>query len=116
MKRSRRSFPFEFKQMIVEMAQAGQYSINQIARDHDISPGLILQWRAKLSRGELVREPSWREKQLEAELETYKKKVGEMTIAIDVIKKHLNTFQSVKKLNLLVASPRTLAVRGEPVK
>ena len=87
MQRSRRSFPFEFKKMIVGLADAGQFSITQIARDHDISPGLILQWRAKLSAGELVREPSFREKQLELELEAYKKKVGELTVAIDVIKK-----------------------------
>jgi transposase-like protein len=116
MKRSRRSFPYEFKKMIVELAESGQYSVNQIARDHDISPGLILQWQKKLSSGELVKEPSWREKQLEAELEAYKKKVGELTVAIDVIKKHLNSFQSVKRLNLSIASPRTLAVPAEPVK
>jgi transposase-like protein len=116
MKRPRRSFTFDFKKMIVEMANGGQYSVNQIARDHDISPGLILQWQKKLSTGELVKEPSWREKQLEAELEAYKKKVGELTVAIDVIKKHLNTFQSVKRLNLSVESPRTLAAPGGPVK
>lgn len=102
--------------MIVDMAESGQYSVNQIARDHDISPGLILQWQKKLSMGELVKEPSWREKQLEAELEAYKKKVGELTVAIDVIKKHLNSFQSVRRLNLPVESPRTLVARGGPVK
>jgi transposase-like protein len=116
MRRSRRSFPYEFKKMIVDLAEAGQYSINQIARDHDISPGLIQQWQKKLSSGELAKEPSWREKQLEAELEAYKKKVGELTVAIDVIKKHLNSFQSVKRLNLSVESPRTLVVSGGHVK
>ena len=116
MRRSRRSFPFEFKKMIVELADAGQFSINQIARDHDIAPGLILQWRSKLNSGELVKEPSWREKQLEAELDAYKKKVGELTVAIDVIKKHLNTFQSVKRLSLSVESPRTLAASAGPAK
>ena len=116
MKRSRRSFPFEFKKMIVGLAEAGQYSLTQIARDHEVSPSLILQWQKKLSTGELVKEPSWREKQLEAELEAYKKKVGELTVAIDVIKKHLNTFQSVKRLNLSVESPRTLAVSVGPAK
>jgi transposase-like protein len=116
MRRSRRSFPFEFKKMIVELADSGRYSVNQIARDHDISPGLILQWQKKLSSGELIKEPSWREKQLEAELEAYKKKVGELTVAIDVIKKQLNTFQSVKRLNLPVETPRTLAASVGPVK
>lgn len=69
MKRQRRSFTFDFKKMIVEMAEGGHYSVNQIGRDHDISPGPILQWQKKLSTGELVKEPSWREKQPEAELE-----------------------------------------------
>ena len=116
MKRPRRSFTFEFKKMIVEMAEGGQFSVNQIARDHDISPGFILNWQKKLSTGELVQGPSWREKRLEAELEAYKKKVGELTVAIDVIKKHLNTFQSVRRLNLPVESPRTLVARGGPGK
>lgn len=116
MKRQRRSFPYEFKKMIVAQAEAGQYSINQIARDHDISPGLIMQWRHKFNTGELVREPSARERQLEAELEMYKKKVGELTVAVDVIKKHLSSFQSVRRLNLSVESPRTLVVSGGPVK
>jgi transposase-like protein len=102
--------------MIVGLAEAGQYTVNQIARDHDISPGLITQWRRKLTAGELVREPTHREKQLEVELEAYKKKVGELTVAIDVIKKHLNTFQSVRRLNLSVESPRTLAVSDGRVK
>lgn len=116
MRRARRSFPYEFKKMIVDLADGGQFSINQIARDHELSPGLILQWRAKLSSGELVREPSFREKQLEAELDAYKKKVGELTVAIDVIKKHLNTFPSVRRLSLSVESPRTLAQSSVPVK
>jgi transposase-like protein len=116
MRRPRRSFPFEFKKMIVDQVEAGQYSINQIARDHELFPGLIMQWCKKLRAGELVREPSFREKQLEAELETYKKKVGELTVAIDVIKKHLNTFPSVRRLNLHVESPRTLAAPVVPAK
>ncbi len=116
MRRQRRSFPFKFKQLIVELAEAGQVSINQIAREHDISPGLIIQWQRKIKGGELVEEPSLREKQLEAELDAYKKKVGELTVAVDIIKKHLSTFQSVKRLNLSVESPRTLVVSKGPVK
>lgn len=116
MKRTRRSFSYEYKKMILDLVESGQYSMNQVARDHDISPGLIIQWQKKFQLGELVREPSHREKLLEAELEAYKKKVGELTLAVDVIKKHLNTFQSVKRLNLSVESPRTLVVSGGPVK
>ncbi|MDX2244321.1 MAG: transposase [Leptolyngbyaceae cyanobacterium bins.302] len=116
MKRIKRSFPYEFKKMIVEKAESGQYSITQIARDHEISPSLIGLWRKKLQAGEIQREPSYREKQLEAELEVYKKKVGELTVAVDVIKKHLSTLPSVRRLNLSVESPRTLAVSGPLVK
>jgi len=116
MKRQRRSFPHEFKKMIVDLAESGQYTVNQIARDHELSPSLIVQWRAKLQAGTMVREPSFRERQLEAELETYKKKVGELTVAIDVIKKHLHSFPSVRRLNLSVESPRTLAAPVVPAK
>ncbi|MEW6058153.1 MAG: transposase [Bdellovibrionota bacterium] len=116
MKRQRRSFPFEFKKMIVELADSGQYTINQIARDHEIAPGLIVQWREKLNSGELIQPPSYKERQLEIELERYKKKVGELTIVVDVLKKHLSSFPSVRRLSSSLESPRTLVVLDKPAK
>lgn len=109
MKRSKRSFGFEFKKMIVELAESGQYSINQIARDHEISPGLITLWRKKIQSGELAAGPSWKEKQLQAELEKSQRKIGELTLIIDAFKKSLDHIQQQRKLNSSVVSPRTLA-------
>ena len=116
MKRSRRSFGFEFKKMIVDLVESGQYSINQVARDHEISPGLIVQWRAKLASGEIVQGPTLRERQLEIELDRYKKKVGELTVVVDSLKKHLSPYPSVKRLSASIESPRTLVVLDKPAR
>lgn len=116
MKRQRRSFTFEFKKMIVDLVESGQYSINQVARDHEISPGLIVKWREKLAAGELVQGPTLRERQLEAELDRYKKKVGELTVVVDALKKHLSPYPSVRRLNASVESPRTLVALDKPAR
>jgi|GEM_PF-1020723 len=116
MKKSRRNFSFEFKKMIVDLAESGQYSINQIARDHEIAPGLIIQWRKKIQSGELSTGPSWKEKQLQAELEKSQRKIGELTLIIDAFKKSLDHIQEQRKLNSSVVSPRTLARSGVPAK
>ena len=109
MKKPRRTFRFEFKKMIVEQAESGQFSINQIARDHDIAPGLITTWRAKIRSGELAAGPSSREKFLEAELDKSNRKVGELTLIIDAFKKSLDHIQRQRKSASSIVSPRTLA-------
>ncbi len=95
--------------MIVELAESGQYSINQIARDHEIAPGLITQWRQRIQSGELIQGSSWREKQLEAELEKSQRKIGELTLIIDDLKKDMDHIQQQRMSNLSIVSPRTLA-------
>lgn len=116
MKRTRRSFNYEFKKMVVEQADSGQFSINQIARDYEIAPGLISTWRKQLQSGVLQPEPSARDRMMEMELDRYKKKVGELTMVVEVLKKHLSTFPSVRRLNWSVESPRTLVVLDKPAK
>jgi transposase len=116
MRKSRRKFNFEFKKMIVELAESGQYSINQIARDHEIAPGLITQWRQKIQAGELTQGPSWREKQLETELEKSHRKIGELTLIIDALKKGMDHIQQQRKSNSSIISPRTLARSEVPAK
>lgn len=116
MRRNRRSFSFEFKKMLVEKTESGQFSLNQIARDHDVSPGLIIQWRKKMELGELAPGPSWRERQLESELEKSQRKIGELTLIIDALKKGLDHIQRQRKLNSSIISPRTLARSGVPAK
>jgi transposase-like protein len=96
--------------MIVEMALTGNYSINQIARDHDLAPGLVISWRRQMEEGSMVPGPTARERKLEAELEIYKKKVGELTILTEIVKKHLDIFLQEKRQRSLLVSPRKLAV------
>lgn len=55
-----------------------------------------------------MKEPSWRGRQQEAELDAYKTKVGELTVAMNIIRKQLSISHSVKRLNLSDKSPHAL--------
>jgi len=111
-----RSFSHQFKKELVEQIDAGVISQGQAARENDISPSLITRWRAQVHEGSLVEKPTAREKQLERELEQYKKKVGELTLVNDFLKKIAERSQRMKKLNSCVVTQKTLARSKEPVK
>jgi len=53
---------------------------------------------------------------LERELEHYKKKVGELTVLADYLKKIAERSQRMKRLNSCVVTQKTLDRSKEPVK
>jgi len=107
-KRQRR-FTNQFKRNLVDQIEAGLISQSQAARDHTISPSLISRWRHQIQDGTLIDRPTAREKALERELERYKKKVGELILVNDTLKKIQEKRRRLKLLNESVVSPRTLA-------
>jgi len=48
---------------------------------------LLDRWQKQIHEGTLRSRPSAREKQLERELDLYKKKVGELSVQVDLLKK-----------------------------
>jgi transposase-like protein len=83
----RRKFETEFKRQLIAQIDAGQISIGQAARDHQISRSVIERWRAQYRNNALVDRPSNRERQLEAENEKLRAKVGELVMQMDYLKK-----------------------------
>ena len=65
----RRKFETEFKRHLIGQIEAGQTTIGQAARDHQISRSVIEGWRIHYHNNALVDRPSSRERQLEAENE-----------------------------------------------
>ena len=112
----RRRFSNQFKRDLVDQIEAGIISQNQAGRDHEISPSLISRWREQIAEGTLIDRPTVREKALEKELERYKRKVGELTLVNDVLKKTQERIRRVKQLNRSLVSPRTLDQSKGPVK
>lgn len=115
MGKHQRRFTNQFKRNLVDQIEAGLISQNQAARDHSISPSLISRWRHQIQDGALIDRPTAREKALEKELERYKKKVGELTLVNDQLKKIQEKKRRLKLLNESVVSPRTLDQSKKPV-
>jgi transposase len=95
--RKYRQYTIEFKKQLVAQIESKQVSLSQAARENNISPTLIDRWRKQLQEGTLSDQPTTRERQLERELDRYKKKVGELTIEVELLKKLKNHFLHPKK-------------------
>ena len=111
-----RSFSHQFKRELVEQIAAGVISQGQAARENDISPSLISRWMKQIHEGSLIEKPTAREKTLERELEQSKKKIGELTLLVDYLKKIGERSQRMKRSNSCVVTQKTLARSKEPAK
>lgn len=116
MGRHYRSYSYQFKKDIVDQIESGQITITEVAREHNLMRSLISRWIKQLHKGSLVEKPTAREKALERELEHYKKKVGELTLANDLLKKTVENSRRRRKLNSCVVTQKTLDQSKEPVK
>lgn len=108
MKKYRR-YPLEYKQRILTELESGQRSKADIARGEKISPSLIDRWRKQSFEGTLRDHPSARERELERELDRYKKKVGELTLENDLLKKIASYSARMRKSNGYVVTERNVA-------
>lgn len=108
-----RSFDEEFKRDLVAQIDSGAITKAQAAREHNLSSTLIDRWQRQIHDGSLRSRPSLREKQLERELETYKKKVGELSVQVDLLKKVKEASASMRKSNGCVVTGKTSAPSGK---
>ncbi len=92
----RRKYETEFKRQLVAQIEAGQITPQQAAREHQLSRSLIEYWREQYRQNALVDRPSKRERELEAENEKLKSKIGDLVMQMDHIKK-LQTWVQRKK-------------------
>ena len=98
MKKYRR-FDEDFKRDVVARIDSGAVTQAEVARDHSLSPSLIDRWQKQIHDGTMRPRPSAREKQLERELDIYKKKVGELSVQVDLLKKLKETSSGMRKSN-----------------
>ena len=94
MSRSKRNFSSEFKAKLVLEVLKGEKELTTIATENDIQPNLLRNWKKEfLDHASVVfddtREEALREKlALERkEKEQYQKKVGQLTMQVDWLKK-----------------------------
>lgn len=92
-----RQYSDEFKRSLVAQIDSGDITKAAASREHNISPSLIDRWRKQIHEGLMPYRPTARERQLERELDRYKKKVGELTIQNELLKKLNATYASTRK-------------------
>lgn len=90
----RRNFSAEFKTKVVLEAISGEKEINQLAKEHPIAPNLIRNWKTEFLNNsssvfDTKRDAEATEKlrEFEDEKDELTKKVGQLTMRIDWLKK-----------------------------
>ena len=83
----RRKFEAEFKRQLITQIEAGLLTLAQAARDHQLSRSVVERWRNQYRNNALVDRPSHRERQLEAENEKLKAKIGDLVMEMEHLKK-----------------------------
>lgn len=109
MSRQRRSFSAKFKSDLVIELLKGEKDLNTIATENNIQPNLLRNWKKEfLNNASVVfddkREENLREKLAEERKEksAYAKKVGQLTMQVDWLKKNLKKFADLTtRVNLV---------------
>ena len=109
MSRSRRNFSAEFKTNLVLQLLKGEKELNVLAVENDIQPNLLRNWKKEfLANASLAfdnkREDNLREKLAEERKEKaeYAKKVGQLTMQVDWLKKNLKKLSDLTtRVNLV---------------
>ena len=132
MSRSRRNFSAEFKTNLVLQLLKGEKELNVLAVENDIQPNLLRNWKKEfLTNASLAfdnkREDNLREKLAEERKgkAEYAKKVGQLTMQVDWLKKNLKKLSDLTTRvnlvrNLSTTKALTICIRiilfGEPVR
>lgn len=129
-KKQRRKFTEDQKQQIVEAYISGAKTAQDLAAEYDIAQGLIYRWKSDqalgaknkriedLTEAGATRAMAVKIQQQEAEIEAYQKKVAELTLINDLLKK-LQTprnYQSESELSGLIGTVRKSGRNQKPVK
>ena len=129
---SRRNFSAVFKTNLVLQLLKGEKELNVLAVENDIQPNLLRNWKKEfLTNASLAfdnkREDNLREKLAEERKEKaeYAKKVGQLTMQVDWLKKNLKKLSDLTTRvnlvrNLSTTKALTICIRiilfGEPVR
>lgn len=86
---SRKRYSHDFKKQVVEEFERGDLTAQALGRKHNVHPISVYQWAKKLREGTLQSTPTKRERELEKKLAATERKVGQMSMKIDLLKKLL---------------------------
>ena len=116
MARKKNTYSLEFKQQLIAEIESNVVSLNEQARRHGISPGLLAIWRKKFSEGTLAASPDRKIRELEKENESLKTTIGSLYRQVEALKKMEVEIQRKRKESSLIVSGRNLAQSKKPAK
>jgi transposase len=101
-----RTYTVEFKRQVAEEHLSGGTSLNQLARRHDISRELLRIWVRKHAAGEFAGDgPTEADRRAyEAKVAGLERKVGQLTMELDLLKKGLASARRPRSANSSVMS------------
>jgi len=108
--RRHRRHPTELKLRLVESYLNGEGSLKSIAKAHDITHTLLMIWLDKYRRGELTDEIDYveRGREAEAKIAALERKVGQLTMELDVLKKHRQVVGANSERSSIICGPAAL--------
>ena len=97
----------EFKLRVVQAYANGEGSAKGLARQHDISATLVRMWVEKYRRGELTEEGDRKERirEYEVKIADLERKVGQLTMEIDLLKKLQQGTRKKKEKPSVISGP-----------
>ena len=101
-----RPYTVEFKRRVAEEHLGAGTSLNELARRHDISRELLRTWVRKHEAGELAggRPVTPDRRAYEAEIAGLERKVGQLTMELDLLKRGLASARRPRDASCSVAS------------
>jgi len=112
----RRKFEVEFKRQLIAQIEAGQLTMAQAAREYQLAPSVVERWRAQYRNNALLDRPSNRERQLEAENEKLKAKIGDLVMQMEHLKKLQTWVQQQRNVDTSVITAKNLDRFRKPAK
>ena len=100
-----RTYTIEFKRRVAE-EHLGGVSLNEPARRHDISRELLRTWVKKYEAGEFAGDgpPRANGRAYEAKIASLERKVGQLTMELDLLKKGLTSARRARGASSSVVS------------
>ncbi len=106
-----RTYTIEFKRQLVE-EHLGGVSLTELARRHDISRELLRIWVKKYEAGEFASDgpPKSDRRAYEAKIAGLERKVGQLTMELDLLKKGLTSARRARGgTSSVVSGPKAAA-------
>ncbi len=109
-----RTYTIEFKRRVAEEHLSGGAALSELARRHDISRELLRTWVRKYEAGELAggEPPKVDRRAYEAKIAGLERKVGQLTMELDLLKRGLASARRASGASATVVSGPKSAASG----